>query len=99
VPVEYAIERSTAEAQRLYTVMEAQLARHTYLGEEDFSIADIAAFPWVRHWRRQGIDWSRLPMMIAWYHEISARPGVQRGLQVLAAEESAMPFPEQPPAP
>lgn len=95
--IEYAIHRSTAEAQRLYEVMEVQLAIRRFLGGDHFSIADIAAFPWIRHWRRQGIDWRELPRLSEWYREIATRPGVQRGLQVLAKEESAIPFPERPP--
>jgi GSH-dependent disulfide-bond oxidoreductase len=49
-----------------------------------YSIADIAIFPWLRSWQNQGIDWADYPHLKAWFDLISARPAVQRGVQVLA---------------
>lgn len=83
--VGYAIDRYTNEARRLYGVMDQRLARSRYLGGKDYSIADVAVFPWLRSWKNQGIDWADCPHLKGWFDEIGARPAVQRGVQVLAA--------------
>jgi GST-like protein len=80
----YAIERYTNEARRLYGVMDRQLARSTYLAGPQYSIADIAVYPWLRSWKNQGIDWADYPHLKGWFDEVGARPAVQRGVQVLA---------------
>lgn len=80
----YAIERYTNEAKRLYGVMNKRLAKSRYLGGAQYSIADIAVFPWLRSWKNQGIDWDDYPHLKGWFDEIAARPAVQRGVDVLA---------------
>lgn len=75
------IERYVRESQRLFEVMDRRLADNQYLAG-DYSIADIACFPWVR-----GHEWAQVPMggfnhLLRWYDEIGARPAVQRGLLV-----------------
>lgn len=82
--ITYAIDRYTNEARRLYGVMDKRLARSRYLGGPDYSIADIAVFPWLRSWKNQGIDWDDYPHLKGWFDEMSARPAVQRGVEVLA---------------
>ncbi len=82
--IEYAVNRYTNEAKRLYGVMDKQLARHRYIAGDDYTIADIACFPWTRSWKNQGIDWDDFPNAKRWHDEIAARPAVQRGVQVLA---------------
>lgn len=82
--IEYAIERYTNEAKRLYGVLDKQLAKTTYLAGDQYTIADIATFPWARSWNNQGIDWADYPHAKRWFDEISDRPAVQRGIQVLA---------------
>ncbi len=82
----YAIERYTNEARRLYGVMDRRLARSTYIAGPEYSIADIAIFPWLRSWKNQGIDWAEYPHLKGWFDEIGARPAVRRGVEVLAAE-------------
>jgi len=82
--VPYAVERYTNEAKRLYGVMNKRLANSRYLGGPEYSIADIAVFPWLRSWKNQGIDWNDHPHLKGWFDEISARPAVQRGVAVLA---------------
>jgi GST-like protein len=82
----YAIERYTNEAKRLYGVMNRQLARHKYMAGAEYSIADIAIFPWLRSWKNQGIDWDAYPHLRGWFDEIAARPAVVRGVDVLAAQ-------------
>jgi GST-like protein len=80
----YAIERYTNEAKRLYGVMNKRLAKSKYLGGPQYSIADIAVFPWLRSWKNQGIDWDDYPHLKGWFDEIAGRPAVQRGVEVLA---------------
>ncbi len=80
----YAIERYTNEAHRLYGVMDRRLSKSKYVGGADYSIADIAIFPWLRSWKNQGIDWRDFPHLKGWFDEIAARPAVQRGVQLLA---------------
>lgn len=82
--IDYAYERYTNEAKRLYGVLDKQLAQNTYLAGEFYSIADIACFPWARSAANQGIDWVDFPHAKRWFDEIAARPAVQRGVQVLA---------------
>ncbi|WP_284619978.1 glutathione S-transferase N-terminal domain-containing protein [Aquabacterium humicola] len=80
----YAVERYTNEAKRLYGVMDKRLAKSKYLGCAEYSIADIAVFPWLRSWKNQGIDWKDFPYLKGWFDEIGNRPAVKRGVEVLA---------------
>ena len=80
----YAIERYTNEAKRLYGVLDRRLAKSRYIGCNEYSIADIATFPWLRSWKNQGIAWSDYPHLKGWFDEIAARPAVARGVEVLA---------------
>lgn len=82
--VPYAIDRYTNEARRLYGVMDRQLQSHDYIAGNEYTIADIAIFPWLRSWQNQGIDWADFPTLKAWFDRIGERPAVQRGVQVLA---------------
>ncbi len=80
----YAIDRYSNEAKRLYGVMNKRLGSSAYLGGKEYSIADMAVFPWLRSWQNQGIDWNDHPRLKEWFDEIGARPAVQRGVEVLA---------------
>jgi GSH-dependent disulfide-bond oxidoreductase len=82
--IPYAIERYTNEARRLYGVMDKRVANSRYIGGAEYSIADIAIFPWLRSWKNQGIDWNDYPYLKGWFDEVAARPAVQRGVTVLA---------------
>jgi len=80
-PVPYAIERYTKETRRLYGVLDRHFQSHEYLAAE-YSIADIATYPWVaRHeWHR--VDLHDFPAVKRWYDLVGARPAVQRGMAV-----------------
>ncbi|MBE0546223.1 MAG: glutathione S-transferase N-terminal domain-containing protein [Rubrivivax sp.] len=82
--IPYAIDRYTNEAKRLYGVMNRRLAKSRYIGGAEYSIADIAIFPWLRSWKNQGITWDDHPHLKGWFDEIGARPAVKRGVEVLA---------------
>lgn len=82
--LEYAISRYTNEAKRIYGVIDGRLAKTKYLGGADYSIADIATFPWLRSWQNQGIVLGDYPHLQAWFDKIADRPAVQRGVKVMA---------------
>ena len=83
--IEYAVNRYSNEAKRLYGVMDKQLGVTRYLAGNDYSIADIATFPWTRSWKNQGIELEEFPNVKRWFDEISERPAVIRGVEVLAS--------------
>jgi GST-like protein len=80
----YAIERYTNEVARLHRVLDHRLEECPYLAGAEYSIADIATFPWVRSPERRGIDLADYPAVKRWHDRIAARPAVQRGVAVLA---------------
>jgi GST-like protein len=80
-PIPYAIDRYTNEARRLYRVMDRRLGEAEYLAGE-YSVADMASFPWIRPYRRQGQDLEDYPNLKRWFDVIDGRPAVRRGLQV-----------------
>ncbi len=82
--IDYAYDRYTNEAKRLYGILNKQLASNTYLCGDEYTIADIACFPWTRSTQNQGIDWAEFPHVKRWHDLISARPAVQKGVTVLA---------------
>jgi GSH-dependent disulfide-bond oxidoreductase len=82
--IPYAVDRYTNEARRLYGVMDKRLGHAKYLGGAEYSIADIAVFPWLRSWKNQGIDWNDYPNLKGWFDEVAGRPAVKRGVEVLA---------------
>jgi len=82
--IEYATNRYTNEARRLYSVMDKQLSRQAFLAGRAYTIADMATWPWTRSHANEGVDLSDFPNVKRWFDEIHARPAVQRGIQVLA---------------
>ena len=88
--IDYAIDRYTNEARRLYRVMDTRLAHSRYFVGSEYTIADIAIFPWLRSWKNQGIDWADYPHLKGWFGEVAARPAVQRGVEVLADRRKAL---------
>jgi GSH-dependent disulfide-bond oxidoreductase len=83
----YSIERYTNESARLYGVMERRLQQTRYLAGDVYSIADIAAFPWVRRHERHGQDLREYPAVARWHSEIFERPAVIAGLKPLSESE------------
>jgi GST-like protein len=80
--IPYAIERYTQEATRLYRVLDKRLGDAEYLAGQ-YSIADMAVYPWLRPYKWQGQDIAVWPNLQRWYSAIRERPAVQRGLAVL----------------
>jgi GST-like protein len=89
--IEYAVDRYTNEANRLTNVLDKRLADSRFVAGDEYSIADIAIFPWMRGAEQRGVDLGEYPNVKRWFDEIDARPGVQRGVKVLASEQSSAP--------
>jgi GST-like protein len=78
----YAIERYEKEASRLFKVLDSRLNQSDFLAGE-YSIADIATYPWVMRWFNFGVSLDDYPAVKRWTDRIGARPAVQRGMEVL----------------
>ena len=85
----YAQDRYRAEVGRLYRVLNQQLEGQDYVCG-DYSIADMAIFPWVRLWEGQQQDLSDKPNVVAWLERVNARDAVQRGLALYADQRGAL---------
>ena len=84
----YAIERYTTEMHRLLRVLERQLSEHAYVAGENYTIADIAIFPWVGALAPlMQVDMSPYPATLAWLEKIGARPAAQIAFKQPEAEE------------
>ena len=88
--VPYGIKRYSDEAVRLYGVLDRRLAESQFLGSNEYSIADIATWPWTRYPERQGVDTAKLQNFRRWFEAIAARPAVQRGQQRLEDNAEVM---------
>ena len=82
-PMPYALNRFTEEAKRIYGVLDQRLGEVEYLTGGIYGMADIATFPWLRSWERQGLVLSDYPNVARWLNVIAARPAVERGVAVL----------------
>lgn len=82
-PVPYAQERYTKEKDRLYGVLDRRLGEARYLAGE-YSIADIATYPWVARHTFHKVDFAAYPNVKRWFDAVSARPAVARGMAVPA---------------
>ena len=80
--IPYAIDRYSRETRRLYGVLDAQLGRTGAFIAGDYSIADIACFPWIMTHKRQGLTLDDFPQVKRWFATVRARAAVQRGLDV-----------------
>jgi len=80
--VPYGKKRYHDETKRLYGVLDGRLAESRYLAGDNYSIADIATYPWVSRHERHEVDLAEFPSVNRWFDEISNRPAVQRGMKV-----------------
>lgn len=78
----YAVTRFTDEANRIYGVMNCRLYDRPYLAGDDYTVADMAAYPWCVGAERHAQDLAEFKHVKRWFDELSARPAVQRGLAV-----------------
>jgi GST-like protein len=84
----YSMARYQTEVKRLYEVLEQRLGQAPYLGGDDYSIADIATFPWTRNHDSQGVKWDDHPHLARWFKAIDERPAVKAALAKVGAIKS-----------
>ena len=82
--IKYAIDRYTNEAGRIYGVINRRLGESAWLAGDDYTIVDMATFPWLRSYERQGQALEDFPHLKKWFETIEARPAVRRGVEVLS---------------
>jgi GST-like protein len=79
--IQYGIDRYTNEVNRLYGVLNKQLAGRDYIAG-DYSIADMATYPWIRPYKNQGQDLAEFPHIERWYQRMRARPAVAKAVKI-----------------
>ena len=82
VEVPYAIERYIKEKDRIYGVLDRRLGEAPYLAGDEYTIADIATYPWVARYEWHKTDLNTLPNVKRWFDTVGARPAVKRGMAV-----------------
>ena len=85
---DYSMGRYTSEIKRLYELLEQRLGQAHYLGGDEYSIADIATFPWTRNHEAHGVKWEDHPRLGRWFNAINERPAVKAALAKVAAIKS-----------
>ncbi|MBI1905365.1 MAG: glutathione S-transferase family protein [Rhodocyclales bacterium] len=80
--IPYAIDRYSKEVLRIYGVLNTRLSGRAWLAGDEYSVADIATYPWLARHDWQGVDLKRFPEVNRWFEAMSARPAVQRGMDV-----------------
>ncbi len=80
--IPYAIGRYTDEAARIYRVIDRRLSESEYIAADDYTLADVAVFPWLVSHENQGQDLADYPNLERWYEAVEGRPAVGRGLAV-----------------
>ena len=78
----YAEDRYLNENKRIYGVLDRRLGECAYLAGDEYTIADVATFPWIARWDWQTMDLNDTPNIKRWYLELAARPAVQRGFDI-----------------
>jgi len=76
--IPYAIERYVKETNRLYGVLDRRLARREFIAADAYTIADIAAYPWIVPWKRQQQELDSFPNLRRWFNAVRSRPATQR---------------------
>jgi len=85
---DYSMARYTSEIKRLYALLEQRLGQVPYLGGQEYSVAEIATFPWTRNHDAQAVKWDDYPNLARWFAAISERPAVKAALAKVAAIKS-----------
>jgi len=80
--IPYAIKRYTEETARLYGVLDKRLGEARFMAGNDYTIADMATYPWIARHEWQGIELPTFPNVKRWFDEIGARPAVKKGFEV-----------------
>ena len=80
--IPYAVKRFNNETKRIFSILEKQLTENSFLAG-DYSIADIATFPWIKDFERYGIIANQIPGICAWIEKLTQREAINRGLEAL----------------
>lgn len=80
--IPYAIDRYRREAERLFGVLDRQLAENEHVAGAEYSIADMACFPWIQTYKRQEIDLGQFLHVRRWYDQLKQREGLRRGMDL-----------------
>ena len=91
--IPYAIKRYVDETNRLYSVLDRRLESSAFVGGDDYTIADMASYPWIVPWRRQQQDLKKFPNLSRWFEAVQARPGTRR------AYRRGVPYSDRPAVP
>jgi GST-like protein len=86
---EYSLSRYRTEMKRLYELLENRLGQTKFLGGDEYSIADIATFPWTRNHDAQGVKWEDNPNLARWFNAVAGRPAVKKALDVVGTIKSS----------
>ncbi len=81
--ISYGRERYSNEVKRLCGVMDKRLAENEFIAGDEYTIADIAIYPWCRNPERRGVDHADYPNLLRWFNQIDARPAVIEGNKIL----------------
>lgn len=79
-----ALAHFVEEAERLMRILDGRLKDNAYMAGDEYTIADIATFPWCQDWERRGIKGEDYPNFMRWFDEIQARPAVQKADKIAA---------------
>ncbi|MEE2983287.1 MAG: glutathione S-transferase N-terminal domain-containing protein [Pseudomonadota bacterium] len=88
---DYAAQRYSNEAKRLYGVLDLRLGENEYLAGSEYTVADVATWPWIARFEWQGVDFNDYPNALRWYRKIAERPAVKRGFVVPNPADIPMP--------
>lgn len=88
--IQYAIDRYVKETNRLYGVLDRRLESHAFVAGDQYTIADMASYPWIVPWKRQQQDLQAFPNLHRWFNQVRARPATIR------AYEKGEPFSNRP---
>ena len=89
---EYSEERYLNESKRLYGVLDRRLENTEYMAGEEYTIADMATWPWISRFEWHTVDMNEFPNVVRWYKAIAARPAVEKGYHV-PVEQPGIPMP------
>lgn len=89
---EYSEQRYLNESKRLYGVLDRRLANNEYMVGDEYTIADIATWPWISRFEWHAVDITEYPNVLRWYKAIASRPAVERGYNV-PVEQPGIPMP------
>jgi GST-like protein len=90
---EYSEERYLNESKRLYGVLNRRLEDNEYLVGSEYTIADIATWPWISRFEWHTVDMNEFPNVVRWYKAIAARPAVEKGYHIPVHQPDGIPLP------